>query len=325
MGRIRVGNKNIVEGIDLMDAIRKGELKNQRLPLMLGNAIVDDIDDKKVKEIRQELEKIKTEIEEMKIDYSTEIGKAQVVMYLYQKFQREIKYFHPIHRGMSGWNPFPDEYRRRKLEDVANPYGALVNKYALCLGISRGMEVACKYFGIECSTISVNNLGIGHAINRINISGKNTYLDIASEIGMSRDGLYEDNKKRERPIAKEKPTLRFFGLSKNDLKVKGMKFWDIDEERVVSSEVPEKQKNNYLANILEKLENLKERKRRSSMGRRCIIVREYNVNDSLKGIVENKNKKTGNRIIIHNIVENKNEKTGNRIIIHNNDGDGDGR
>ena len=253
MGKIKILGHTIRPKIDLVEAVRSGKIEGQRKCLMLGNEEILYINNEKVKALKEKLEAMKKEIEDMGIDYSTKVGEAQVVMYLYEKFQREIKYFHPIYRGMERWVVSPIEYEKKNLVDVITPYGAIVNNYALCKGIAQGMELACKYFGIECNTVNVSNCGIGHAMNRVTIGGRNTYLDIASEIGMSRDGLYdEQNRKRVQPLKKERPTLNYFGMSKDTLRAKGIEFQDNRENDINSEDISQIRKRENLENIVER-------------------------------------------------------------------------
>ena len=68
----------------------------------------------------------------------------------------------------------------------------MVEKYAPCHGIASTAELLAKFYGINAKTLGVNNAGVAHAINGVELeSGRFLFFDIANSIGMVFDGRYD--------------------------------------------------------------------------------------------------------------------------------------
>lgn len=213
--RIKILNERALDQVELLDVATGKERINGRLVVCNGRR-VEHINERKALELGKKLEELKEELSHVKINPGHSIDKIKVLMYLYGKLQREIKYSNPAIM-LGRWNPYINECTG-EFENIMNSYGALVDNYALCSGISEAMLLACQYFGIECKVLDSTNGTVRHATNLATINGKQIHFDLASEIGMGEDGRYI-SKEIKRIVQKEKTevTYNYFGRTKSEI------------------------------------------------------------------------------------------------------------
>lgn len=225
--RIKIGeSQQNANTVDIMDVILgKQDLNNRMVHLENSEErYIDNINTDKCAEIAKALQNIKNELLAEGINTDTKYNnQLKTLMYLYGKFQKEVKYANPyITTGK--WNP-PLLSLTGDNENIMNPYGFLVKKYATCSGMAKGMAVVCKYLGIDCHVVLSNYGSINHATNIAYINDKPIHFDLASEVGMSYDGLYESkNQKRIVPKEKIDVTYKCFGRTKSEINRAGYQF-----------------------------------------------------------------------------------------------------
>lgn len=133
-----------------------------------------------------QLEEIKKQVErfdyEFKRDGIDKDNHLEVLAYIYTKLHYRTLYKNP--KVLTGdWGTVVENN---------NIYGGLVEKYAPCYGIASTAELLAKFYGINAKTIGVNNAGVAHAINGVELeSGRFLFFDIANSIGMTVDGRYD--------------------------------------------------------------------------------------------------------------------------------------
>lgn len=214
-------------GIDIVKAIKDGYNSSINVPQVGGNKDFGlsrgtQITSEQVEALKQKLQNLEKKIEAMNIDTSTNEGRLEALMYFYKIMQKDIKYFNPLIR-LGSWESYAYEYAKIGVVSPDTPYGALIENYALCEGISTGFELLCNYFDMDCDSIGVKNCGVEHAINRLRLdNGQVTYIDLTAEIGMSQDGKYIDaNTRRIVPIEKVDTTTKYFLVNSAFLEGKG--------------------------------------------------------------------------------------------------------
>ena len=224
--RIAIVSKGKSEYVELLDLVLGKEKVNGRLILCNGKT-VEHMNEKKALELKKKLETLKSELSSVGINPGSKNNKIKILMYLYGKLQKEIKYSNPSIM-LKEWNPMPDRMTG-EFENVINSYGALVDNYALCAGISEGMALACQYFGIECKVLDLENVGVKHRTNLATINEKPIHFDLSAEIGMGEDGRYiEKGRKRLVPKEKNGITYKYFGRTKSEITSNYCKFEDVN-------------------------------------------------------------------------------------------------
>lgn len=214
-------------GIDIVKAIKEGYDPSVNIPVVGGNKDYGvsrgtNIAYEQMTELKRRLQEIEKELAKLNIDTTTDNGRIEALAYFYKIMQRDIKYFSPLVR-LGNWESRITDYPRIGVISPDTPYGALIEKYALCEGISKGLELLCNYFNMDCDTISVRNCGVGHCINRLRLDNEQvTYIDLSAEIGMNQDGRYVNaNTQRVVPIEKVNTTTDYFLVNSQWLESKG--------------------------------------------------------------------------------------------------------
>ena len=215
------------KGIDIVKAIKEGYNPSINIPVVGGNKDYGvsrgtNITYEQMEQLKKKLQEIEKELLKLNIDVTTDNGRIEALAYFYKIMQRDIKYFSPLVR-LGIWESRITDYPRIGVISPDTPYGALIEKYALCEGISKGLELLCNYFNMDCDTISVRNCGVGHCINRLRLDKERvTYIDLSAEIGMTQDGRYANaNAQRVVPIEKINTTTEYFLISSQLLEGKG--------------------------------------------------------------------------------------------------------
>jgi len=69
-------------------------------------------------------------------------------------------------------------------------YGAIVDKKAVCMGISKAVSLLLNKVGVDCGTYS--DVSTNHIWNIVNIEGDNYHLDVTWDIPDERPALYRN-------------------------------------------------------------------------------------------------------------------------------------
>lgn len=105
---------------------------------------------------------------------------------IYEKLTNEIKYSHDAYSRycqLQNLNASEHEYGNFSAAhgNAFTAYGAIVDKRAVCSGISKAFAIICEYFNIKCTCVPAvikENPSVNHIMNVVEIDGEKYYVDV---------------------------------------------------------------------------------------------------------------------------------------------------
>ncbi len=174
--------------------------------LRTGNRLgLSKYSDEQLEEMKYEVERFQRDFERDGIDKDNQM---EILAYIFVKLQTKMLYKHP--------RTLPRNFAENKM--INSLYEALIDKYTLCEGMSKAMELYSKLYGIDAKGITMTNTGVLHEMTGIPLENGNLlFIDVANEVGMAVDGRYDGSyagnnlRRMEHDKVKSKVGINNFG------------------------------------------------------------------------------------------------------------------